>query len=47
VPDEPDPGTAAGLPPGLAARLRRFIEAKDAKNAAFRAGLAGLRGAGG
>jgi len=47
VPDEPDPGAAAGLPRGLVAWLRRFIEAKDAKNAALRAGLAGLRGAGG
>jgi hypothetical protein len=43
VSDEPDPGAAAGEPRGLVARLRAVIEAKDAENAALRAGLAGLR----
>ena len=43
VPDESGPGAAAGEPRGLVGRLRGVIEAKDAENAALRAGLAGLR----
>jgi transposase len=43
VPDESGPGAAAGEPRGLAGRLRAVIEAKDAENAALRAGLAGMR----
>jgi transposase len=43
VPDEPGPGAAVEEPRGLVARLRAVIEAKDAENAASRAGLAGLR----
>ena len=43
MPDESGPGAAAGEPRGLVGRLRGVIEAKDAENAALRAGLAGLR----